>query len=86
MRLLNELIKVLSGNINKWTAFSSPDRDINYFSDIDRSPSNSPEFKHGCRAGPLLRHIDETFEKLEAHREKLGSLKDSLARDFEAVR
>jgi hypothetical protein len=86
MQLLSELIVVLSGNIDQWNAFSSPDSEINYFSDIDKFPSNSPEFKHGCYAGPTLRRINKTFERFETHRQKLESLKESLSTDFEAVR
>jgi len=86
MQLLSELVVVLSGNIDKWDAFSSPDSDINYFSDIDKFSSNSPDFKHGCCAGPSLRRINQIFKKFEIHRKKLESLKESLSTDFEAVR
>jgi hypothetical protein len=86
MQLLSELIVVLSGYIDQWDAFSSRDSEINYFTDIDKFPNNSPEFKHGCYAGPTLQRINKTFKKFETHRQKLGSLKESLSTDFEAVR
>jgi hypothetical protein len=86
VQLLSKLIWVLSGNIDKWDIFSSQDGNINYFSDIDKSTSKSPEFQHGYGAVPLLHRIDKTFEALKAHKQELESLKESLAIDFDKVR
>ena len=86
IELLSDLIVCLSGNIDQWDEFSFQDSGINYFSDIDKSSSNSPEFMHGCYAGPSLRRINRIFKKFETHRQKLESLKESLSTDFEAVR
>jgi hypothetical protein len=86
VQLLSKLIRVLSGNIDNWDAFSSQDGNINYFSDIDKSASKSPEFQHGCGAIPALHRIDKTFEALRAHKQELESLKESLEMDFDKVR
>jgi hypothetical protein len=86
VQLLSKLIWVLSGNIEKWVAFSSQDGNINYFLDIDKSATKSPEFQHGCGAVPSLHRIDKIFEALKAHKQELESLKESLVIDFDKVR
>lgn len=86
IELLSELIVLLSESIEQWNEFSSRDSGINYFSDIDKSSSNSPEFRHGYHAGPPLRRINRTFKKFETHRQRLEALKEDLSTDFEGVR
>ncbi|KAE9365474.1 hypothetical protein N431DRAFT_563398 [Stipitochalara longipes BDJ] len=80
--LLNELLHVLSGLVDEWDTFISPNGDIGYFSDLDEFPSNSNESRElGC-PGSSLRNIKQTFEKLEMRRRRLQSLKESLIKDF----
>jgi hypothetical protein len=86
MRLLNELLHVLSGLVDEWYTFISPNGDIGYFSDLDEFPRNSQESRElGCPSSSL-RNIKQTFEKLEMYRQRLESLEYSLIKDFEAVR
>jgi hypothetical protein len=86
MDLLNELLHVLSGLVDEWDTFISPNGDIGYFSDLDEFPSNSQESRElGCPSSSL-RNIKQTFEKLEMYRQRLESLKYSLIKDFEVVR
>jgi hypothetical protein len=88
MDLLSELVDVLSGTIDEWNTFISLNGDVGYFSDLDEFPrsTNSHEFRElGC-PGSSLRHVKQTFEKLQTHRRRLELLTESLRRNFEAVR
>jgi hypothetical protein len=88
MDLLSELVDVLSGTIDEWNTFISPNGDVGYFSDLVDFPrsTNSREFRElGCPSSSL-RNIKETFEKLKTHRQRLESLTESLSRNFEPVR
>jgi hypothetical protein len=84
--LLNKLLCVLSGIICEWNSFISPNGDVSYFSDLDKSPSNSLEFPQPDHAGQSLRSIKKTFDKLEKERQRLIFLKEELSKDFETVR
>jgi hypothetical protein len=77
--LVTELLGVLFGIIHEWETFLSPDGDWGYFSDLDRFPSNSPEFR---AAGQVLRSIKRAFKRLEYDRQKLLSLKETLSDDL----
>jgi hypothetical protein len=83
MVLVAELLDVLFGIIHEWDTFLSPDGDWGYFSDLDRFPSNSPEFRV---AGQSLRSIKRAFSRLENNRQKLLSLKETLSSDLSTVR
>jgi hypothetical protein len=83
MDLVTKLLGVLSGIIHEWDIFLSPDGDWGYFRDLDRLPSNSPEFR---AAGQSLRSIKRAFMRLENNRQGLLSLKESLSSDFSTVR
>jgi hypothetical protein len=87
MDLLSELVDVLSGTIDEWNTFISGNGDVGYFSDLDEFPrsANSQFRELGC-PGSSLRHIKQTFEKLQTHRRRLESLIESLRRNFETVR
>jgi hypothetical protein len=86
MDLLNELLPILSGLVDEWDSFISPNGDIEYFSDLDEPPGNSQKPRElGCPSSSL-RNIKQTFEKLEMYRQRLESLKYSLIKDFEVVR
>jgi hypothetical protein len=83
MDLVTELLGVLFGIIHEWDTFLSSKGDWGYFSDLDRSPSNSPEFR---AAGQSLRSIRTAFRRLESSHQKLLSLKETLASDLSTVR
>jgi hypothetical protein len=85
MELLNELLGVLSGTIEEWNTFISPDSDVDYFSDLVEFPSHSVEFRQPADAGRSLRSIKETFGRLRNHQRKLKSLTISMSRDFTVV-
>jgi hypothetical protein len=86
MELLSELHGVLSETFEEWNTFISPDGDVGYFSDLDKFPANSPEFRHAAHAGRSLRSIKEAFERLRNLQQKLVSLIDSLTKFSVGVR
>jgi hypothetical protein len=81
MDLVTKLLCVLSGTIHEWNNFILPDGAVGYFADLDEFPSNT---RHSA-PGRSLRSIKQTFGELENDRQKLISLKESLARDFSMV-
>lgn len=87
MQQLGTFINVLSGTLNQWNAFASPDGgDIDYFSDLQHPfPIKSPESQDNCAAGRSLRAIKKTFGNLQNLLQKLELLRDDLSRDFETV-
>jgi hypothetical protein len=84
--LLNELLHALSGLVDEWENFVSPNGDIGYFRDLDEAPSIVHESPCLIRPSSSLRNIKQAFERLEMHRRKLQFLKESLITDFEVVR
>ncbi|KIN05269.1 hypothetical protein OIDMADRAFT_51083 [Oidiodendron maius Zn] len=87
VELLSEFIDLLSGTLKQWNAFISAEGgDINYFSDLHKFPSNSPECRHNCHAIQSLSAIKKTFERLQNRLQRLELLRDSLSRDFEALK
>jgi hypothetical protein len=87
MQQLGTFINVLSGTLNQWNAFVSPDGgDIDYFSDLQHPlPSKSPESPENCAAGRSFRAIKKTFGNLQNLLQKIELLRDDLSRDFKTV-
>ena len=88
MQLLGKLLNVLSGVLQQWNAFVSPNGgDIEYLSDLQGTlSSKSSEFRdNNGHAGRSIRAIQKTFRSLEHHRQKLEFLKDDLSTDYKTV-
>ena len=88
MQLLGKLLNVLSGLLQQWNAFVSPNGgDIEYLSDLQSTlPNKSSEFRdNNGHAGRSLRAIQKTFGSLQYHLQKLELLRDDLSRDYKTV-
>lgn len=80
MRVLNQLLDVLSQSIKVWDTFSSPNGDIGYFSDVDTSTG-----KLHSNILVSLRGIKETIDALETLKDKLELLEKGCCKFAEAV-
>ncbi len=87
MHLLDKFSNVLSGILNQWDAFLSPDGgDIGYFFDLEHPfPSESTHSVDTCHAGRSLRATRKTFVNLHRLLQKIELLRDDLSRDFKTV-
>ena len=86
MQQLNEFHRVLSGVLRKWETFSSEGGDLGYFSDLDKFPTNSPQFREAAHAGRSLRSIKRAFDELLGLEQDLVLLKQSLIEFSRGVR
>jgi hypothetical protein len=86
MQELNNYHRVLSGVIRKWDTFSCKGGDLGYFSDLDKFPTHSPEFRQAAHAGRSLRSIKGDFDELLDLEQDLVSLKHSLIEFSRGVR
>ena len=87
MDQLDKFSNVLSGTLNQWDAFVSPDGgDIGYFYDLEHpSPSESTRSVDACHAGRSLSATRKTFVNLHLLLQKIELLRGGLKRDFKTV-
>jgi hypothetical protein len=87
MQLLGMLINVLSGLLQQWNAFVSPNGgDIEYLSDLQHLFQNeSSESQDNGHAGRSLRAIKKTFGNLQDQLQRLELLRDELSTDNRTV-
>lgn len=73
VKLLRQLISVLSNTVEAWDEFKR--KDIRYFRSEGEPPNNSPPLKH------LVAAVDTAFWNLRVLRGKLQNLKKELCED-----
>lgn len=80
IKLVNDVISVLSRTITDWKRFNAHDGDHAYFSDLESYPEKSQDPVRGS-----LSAIKKTFDQLEKLQDNLGSLEKSCSNDANAV-